>query len=144
MAANESRYELAGVLDQIPPACDFVAAAARYAGMDEGGVYHCQLAVDEACTNIVEHGYGYNGADRIIEIVCRSDNHQFTISILDDGSAFDPLTRPDPDPKTPLEERKSGGWGIYFIKTLMDEVSYVRYTNYNQLTMVKYIRRAAN
>jgi serine/threonine-protein kinase RsbW len=141
MAANESRYELAGVLDAIPPACEFVAEAARYAGLDDREVYHCQLAVDEACTNIVEHGYGFNGADRVIQIVCRSDGEWFTIMIWDDGDHFNPLTRPDPNPAATLEERKNGGWGIYFIKNLMDDVSYARDGNFNQLTMIKQISR---
>jgi len=137
MAAQESRFEIAGLLDQIPIACEFVADVARRAGLDERGIYHCQLAVDEACTNIVEHGYGLNGADKIIQLICRFDNQYLTIIILDNSPAFNPLDRPDPDPAMPLERRERGGWGIYFIKKLMDGVSYTREGRVNRLTMVK-------
>jgi serine/threonine-protein kinase RsbW len=137
MAAQDSRFEIAGVLEQIPLACDFVADIARNAGLDERGIYHCQLAIDEACTNIIEHGYGLNGADRVIQLICRVDSQYLTITILDNSSAFNPLDRPDPDPRKPLEERATGGWGIYFIKKLMDAVSYTREGHVNRLRMVK-------
>lgn len=139
MAAHESRYELAGVLEAIPQASDFVAETALAAGLDERDVYHCQLAVDEACTNIVEHGYLSNGTTGSIQIICRNDGNRFTIIILDNNTAFNPLERSDPDPSASLEERKVGGWGIYFIKKLMDDVTYARNGNHNQLTMSKRI-----
>ena len=137
MAAQESRFEIAGVLEQIPLAGDFVANIARKAGLDERGVYHCQLAIDEACTNIIEHGYGASGPDRVIQLICRVDSQYLTITILDNSSAFNPLERPDPDPKMSLEERNTGGWGIYFIKRLMDGVTYTREGHVNRLKMVK-------
>jgi serine/threonine-protein kinase RsbW len=137
MAAQESRFEIAGVLEQIPLAGDFVANIARKAGIDERGIYHCQLAIDEACTNIIEHGYGMNGADLVIQLICRVDSQNLTITILDNSSAFNPLERPDPDPAAPLDERANGGWGIYFIKNLMDTVSYTREGHVNRLKMVK-------
>lgn len=137
MTAQESRFEIAGVLEQIPLACDFVADIARKAGLDERGIYHCQLAVDEACTNIIEHGYGPQGTDKIIQLICRVDSIYLTILILDNSPAFDPLARPDPDPSMTLEQRENGGWGIYFIKKLMDKVSYSREGHVNRLTMAK-------
>lgn len=137
MTAQESRFEIAGVLEQIPLAGEFVADIARNAGLDERGIYHCQLAIDEACTNIIEHGYGMNGADRVIQLICRVDSQFLTITILDNSSAFNPLERPDPDPRMPLEERATGGWGIYFIKKLMDGVSYTREGHVNRLKMMK-------
>jgi serine/threonine-protein kinase RsbW len=141
MAARESRYEMPGVLEQVQPACDFVAQAAQAAGLDEREVYHCRLAVDEACTNIVEHGFGANGANHIVHIVCRDDGQTFTITILDDSAPFNPLTRPDPDPTEPIEDRKPGGWGVYFLKQVMDEVHYTHNGRYNQLTMIKRLQR---
>ncbi len=142
MAAHESRYELAGVLEAIPSASDFVAEAALAAGLDERDAYHCQLAVDEACTNIIEHGNPSNGTNGSIQIICRNDGTHFIITILDNNMAFNPLERGDPDPSASLEQRKVGGWGIYFIKKLMDDVSYTRNGNHNQLTMRKRINQA--
>ncbi len=58
MTVGERQLRITGVLDQVSAACDFVVEQARAAGLDERAVHHCYLAVDEACTNIVEHGYG--------------------------------------------------------------------------------------
>src|SRR4030042_2081988 len=52
------RLTIPGRLDQIEAACDCVAAGARAAGCDDSTSYACQLAVAEACENIVKHGYG--------------------------------------------------------------------------------------
>lgn len=136
--SQESRLTIAGTRDQIQLACEFVVDAARTAGLDERAVYHCQLAVDEVCTNIVEHGYGADGADRSIDLICQLSPQSFTITIIDDSTPFDPLARPDPDPGASLEDRKTGGWGIYFLKQIMDQVSYFHDGRYNHLIMVKH------
>jgi anti-sigma regulatory factor (Ser/Thr protein kinase) len=38
-----------------------------------------------------------------------------------------------------LGDRERGGWGVYFIKKVMDEVAYERHGDRNQLTMVKHL-----
>ena len=53
-----------GRLDEIARARDFVAAVARNVGLSEKSVHHCALAVDETCTNIIEHGYQHQGHDK--------------------------------------------------------------------------------
>lgn len=133
---QETRIRIPGLLEHVAAACEFVSHAAQQAGLDEHAMYHCQLAVDEACTNIIEHGYGFKGADKSIDIICQFDIRAFTIIIIDDGPAFNPLLRPSPNPTTPLHERTTGGWGIYFIKQFMDEVQY-RWRGRNELIMVK-------
>jgi anti-anti-sigma factor len=112
---------------------------ARRAGLDERAVDHCQLAVDEACTNVIEHGYHFDGAEQVIDIVCLREGQKFSITVADDSPAFDPLLVHDPNPSAGLEEREPGGWGVYFIKRLMDEVSYRYEANRNILNMVKYL-----
>jgi len=137
MTVDERHLKIAGSLDQVPTACDFAAEAAENAGLDERGVYHCQLAVDEACTNVIEHGYSPDAANQFIDIICRRERDRFTIAILDDSPAYDPLQSEEPDITSPLEEREVGGWGVYFIKKLMDEVRYDYDGNRNRLLLVK-------
>jgi anti-sigma regulatory factor (Ser/Thr protein kinase) len=139
MLPNESRFQISAAVDQIPQACDFVVQIAQQAGLDDHAVYHCQLAIDEACTNIIEHGYTHQSAHETIEIICRHEPARFSIIIVDSAPEFDPLTRTDPNPAASLEERTTGGWGIFFIKKLMDEVSYEHLNGKNYLTAVKYL-----
>jgi anti-sigma regulatory factor (Ser/Thr protein kinase) len=139
MRMADNRLRIRGILDAVSAACDFVVEIAERAGLDENAVYHCRLAVDEACTNIIEHSYGSSGPYRFIDLVCGRQDDQFTITIMDDGTAYNPLLRPDPDPKSGIEDRQPGGWGIYFIKQFMDHVAYQRVDNRNHLFMVKNI-----
>jgi anti-anti-sigma factor len=142
MIHEERHLTIPGQVDRVPVARAFVAEAAQRAGLDERAAHHCQLVVDEACTNVVEHGYADDGAQHSLDVVCRCEDDQFSITVSDDGPAFNPLTRDDPDPNAPLEEREPGGWGIFFIKKLMDEVIY-RYENgRNSLTMIKHAHPA--
>ncbi len=137
MTVKERQLRIRGVLDQVSVACDFVVQQAREAGLDERAIHHCYLAVDEACTNIVEHGYTSNCLDCVIDLVCRQDENGLTIIIMDDSPAFNPMRRSDPDPKTPIHDRALGGWGIFFIKKLMDRVTYTYEDSRNRLVMFK-------
>ncbi len=139
MTIKERQLRIAGVLENVSIACDFVVEAAREAGLDERAIHHCYLAVDEACTNIIEHGYAQHCGECIIEVSCQRDEHTLTITIVDDSPAFNPLDRPDPDPRTPVQERGIGGWGVFFIKKLMDQVVYSYEGDRNRLVMTKKI-----
>jgi anti-anti-sigma factor len=132
-----SRLVISARLEEVRHACDFVVEAAETARLDERAVYHCQMAVDEALTNIIEHGYAYEGDNSQIEIICETNANHFTITIIDDSPAFDPLTHHSPDPSAPLDTREPGGWGIYFIRKLMDDVRYTRVQDRNHLKLVK-------
>lgn len=137
MTVQERQFRITGVLENVSAACDFVVEQARAAGLDDRAIHHCYLAVDEACTNIIEHGYAHACGDCIIDVFCRIDDQALTITVVDDSPEFDPIAHPDPDPKAPLVERGVGGWGIFFIKKLMDGVAYSYEGDRNRLVMVK-------
>lgn len=102
---------------------DFVTNAARAAGLDDAGVYSIQIAVDEACTNIIQ--YGYKGRpDGQIECQCDLNADGLTVTLCDQGVCFDPTLVPPPDTTSKLEERQVGGLGIYFIRQMMDELQF--------------------
>ncbi len=132
-----SRLVIAARLENVRHAAEAVAEAAQRAGLDERAVYHCQMAVDEALTNIIEHGYRFQEDAHQIEIVCRLEADAFRITITDDSPPFNPLTHDAPDPTQPLDSREPGGWGIYFIRRLMDAVEYRREGEKNVLTLIK-------
>ena len=61
-----------------------------------------------------------------------------SVVVTDDAPAFNLLEQPD-DSRVdqPLEERKIGGLGIRFVKTVMDRVEYVRRDGKNVVTLTK-------
>jgi len=65
------------------------------------------------------------------------------INVNDNGKPFAPDTIPPPDLDADLEKRRVGGLGIYFMKKIMDEVSYsFDSVAGNRLTMKKSITQA--
>ena len=59
---------------------EFVAKSAAKAGFDNKEVYAVKLAVDEACTNIIEHGYGGEGKGKI-RCTCDVTSGQIKITL---------------------------------------------------------------
>lgn len=115
----------------------FVADAAELAGFDSDTAYQVRLAVDEACSNIIDHAYGGEGPG-VIECTRRVRSGHLTIVLRDYGQPFDPRAVPEPDLESDLEERTAGGLGLHFIRHLMDEVAFDFETGHgNVLTLVK-------
>ena len=52
---------------------------------------------------------------------------------------YNPLEKEDPDLNMPLEERTEGGFGIYMVKNIMDDVEYDYVDSQNILTIIKYL-----
>lgn len=127
-----------GRYSSLKPIAHFVAQAAEDAGFDPKGVYSIQLAVDEACSNIIEHGYG--GEDRG-DINCRYEilASGIRITIEDWGEPFNPAEVPEPDFDVDLYDLKPRGSGLYLIKKLMDEVQFeFQAGQANRLIITKY------
>jgi serine/threonine-protein kinase RsbW len=99
-------------------------------------VFHLKLAFDELLTNIISYGFPDGGRHKITTVIWLEGN-KLIAEIIDDGIAFDPLSRPVPDTGAAMEDRDIGGLGIHFIRTVMDAVEYRRSAEQNYLKMVK-------
>lgn len=116
----------------------FVAKAAGQAGLDKRAAYAVQLAVDEACSNIIEHAYQGRETGEI-ECSCQTTPQGLTVVLRDQGKPFDPTQVSKPDTSASLENRTGGGLGVYFIRKLMDRVEYKSHPGpCNVLTLVKH------
>jgi serine/threonine-protein kinase RsbW len=116
----------------------FVVQAAREAGFDESAVYAVELAVDEACSNIIEHAYG--GEDRgDIQCSYQIAKNNLTITLRDKGRPFNPNNILEPNFGAPIEELQPRGAGLFLMRKLMDEVKFeFEADSGNVLTMVKH------
>ncbi len=102
---------------------DFVTSVGKQARMSDVDISNLELAVDEACANVIEHAYGH---DRTKEVTIRAifDESEMRISVIDSGRGFDPSQVQSETLDQLINERKSGGLGMRLIKTLMDDVRY--------------------
>ncbi len=121
----------------------FVSNAAQRFGFDEDQVGKIELAIDEACTNIIKHAYKYN-PDGIIEIristLISDGKTKFVVDIFDSGISFDSTRYTAPDMNEYFKKLRHGGLGIVLMKKLMDEVEYGQMVGEkNSIRLVKYL-----
>jgi anti-sigma regulatory factor (Ser/Thr protein kinase) len=114
--------------------------AAQAAGLNEKATFEVQMAVDEACTNVIKHSYREEEYGEIA-LRCEHTENDFVVTIRDHGQPFNPENVPLPDLKCGLDKRRHGGLGLYFMRRLMDEVRFHFDAEGNELTMVKRIHR---
>jgi len=126
-------------LDALATISVFITDATSRAGLDDHAAWQVQLAVDEASTNIIQHGYD-TAAPGEIELAWLVDGPDLIVTLRDRGRRFNPDDVPAPDITSPLEERQSGGLGLYLMSRLMDMVEFeFDDTNGNLLKMTKRI-----
>ncbi len=90
------------------------------------------VAVDEIFSNIVR----YSGATAVT--LGREAGEGFLrLRFSDNGRPYDPTQAPDPDVTLPPEEREIGGMGIFMVKKMMDQISYLYADGFNVLTLEK-------
>lgn len=138
MTSRKGSVKVRAVLENVPSIIDCAGDSARTAGFDEHAVYQIQLAVDEACANVIEHAYeGMLPGD--MEVSCQVDDRHLIIRVRDWGPGFDPDMVPQPDLDAPLEQRPLGGLGWFLIQKCMDGVSYAcDPARGNELVLVKH------
>jgi serine/threonine-protein kinase RsbW len=119
------------------PLCDFVEEVSRREGLDEETAFALRLAADEACTNVITHGYAGRAPGPVtLTLDCLPD--QVTVILTDFGHPFDPTAVAPPDLDSLWQDRQVGGLGLYFIQQLMDAVFYhADPAEGNRLTMTK-------
>lgn len=116
---------------------EFVSEHALDAEFSEADVEQLKIAVDEACTNVIEHAYDGEGEHPIdIAVILKPD--RFTIRIRDRGKKFDPTRYKEPNLVEYAKTRKSGGFGVHIMRRLMDQVEYRTTGSTNECLLIKY------
>jgi len=118
---------------------DVVAKVASRIGFDTDEASKIELAVDEACTNVIKHAYA-NNSNQMIEVSIKVDQKKLIIIVADKGKGFNPDKIKLPDLNESIKEGRKGGLGLCLIKTLMDKVEFeIKPGLKNQVKMIKYI-----
>lgn len=98
---------------------------ARIHGIPAEIVYRINFIFDELLTNIISYAYKDQNVHNIDIIVDLHEN-KVSVTIADDGIAFNPLTAKSPDTTLPLAEREVGGLGIHLVRKLTNKFDYRR------------------
>ena len=103
----------------------FVARIGKKCGFTPTELYAFKASVDEACANIIEHGYGH--VDGFITLKAIADNERFTIELVDHGRSFDPKQVKRPDLNRYVQVGKKGGLGIFIMKKLLELICGINF-----------------
>jgi len=133
-----TRKILPATLDHLYEAMEFVIFLAEEQGFPPNRIMEIELSLEEALVNIIRYAYPDGNGD--MEISCiPGGQDQFVVEISDTGIFFDVLSAKEPDITAGVGDRKIGGLGIYFIRRLIDDVTYNRKGDKNilRLTVLK-------
>jgi serine/threonine-protein kinase RsbW len=120
---------------------DFVKSIGTQAGMGDMDLSRLELAVDEACANVMEHAYD---ADSTKEVSIRAivDDNSVQIEVVDSGKGFDPAAVEQLRLEELVSAKRTGGLGMRLMKSFMDEVHYEMQPGIkNELKMVKRLNK---
>ena len=97
--------------------------------------YDIVIIIDEMATNVINYAFDDN-LDHTFILNSEKQEELVYIQIIDEGIAFDPLQKAEPDLESSLDDRKIGGLGIFFAKQLSQSITYTREGNKNRLDIV--------
>lgn len=130
------KFTFPGRYESLAQIASLIRQATQELGLSSLDSYTVEMAVDEACTNIIEHAYGGEGRGEI-ELEYRIEGDALIITLRDHGKPFNPQKIRPPNKKAPLKRRRNHGLGLYFIYQWMDDVRFEFGKGTNTLTMVK-------
>jgi anti-sigma regulatory factor (Ser/Thr protein kinase) len=96
-----------------------VRSAAKLGGCDDEAADNIVLAVNEACMNVIQHGYCFT-ADQELLLRVHKENDALVFELLDHAAPV----QVDKVKSRPLEEIRPGGLGVHFIQSIMDEMTF--------------------
>lgn len=97
------------------------------------------IAIDELFSNIAHYSYNPEIGQATVRVEVMENPLAVSITFIDNGVPFDPLSKEDPDLTLSAEERQIGGLGIYMVKESMDEITYEYKDGQNILSIKKCI-----
>ncbi len=127
--------------DALPQIRALVVGSAEKLGFDAENIAKIEMAVGEACTNIIEHGYQTQPLRDQIEVVVETFPDRMEITLLDYSTVNFPV---DAMPGIALDEyietQRSRGLGLYIIRTFVDHIEH-RFVcgQGNQLRLIKFL-----
>ncbi len=126
---------LDATLENVEKATDFVSKIASAQQFTSKDIYQIEISVDEIVSNVARYAYGEKTGKVTVSVDC--DDKRLSVTVTDSGTPYNPLEKEDPDTTLSAEERGIGGYGIFIVKKVMDNVTYKYKAGHNVLTMQK-------
>lgn len=130
--------EIKSDLDNLGRVRDFIEANTKTSGLSSDKAGEFLLAIDEAVSNIIMHGFK-SDPDGQIELTVTRQPEALLVRIRDNAPLFDPTQNSNLHLGiSPLERDAPGGFGVYLLNHLVDRVAYrVTDDGRNELSILK-------
>jgi anti-sigma regulatory factor (Ser/Thr protein kinase)/predicted N-acetyltransferase YhbS len=139
MATHTSTLIIPNDTAYLPVVCAYVKSSAAQFGFDDQDTGDIRLAVDEACTHVIQTAFE-PGEEQSLSISCQRYPSGLRITIADKGMPFDPCSIPAYDAHGG-PDRELSGLPFYLIQQVMDEVRFVnKGSEGKELQLTKYLR----
>lgn len=99
---------------------NWVRETSSLAGCDDAMVENLVLAINEACMNVIQHGY-CAACDQPMLLRVRREKDALVFELLDHAQ---PVCVEAVKPRS-LDDVRPGGLGVHFILSIMDEMAFV-------------------
>lgn len=133
-------------LDELARVSEWLDAIAAQWGLSTQTTFAIQLCCEEVFSNIVRHGHpepSTGETDAVARIVLDQSADSISLTLEDQGPAFDPLTVQPPAMPSTIGEMQIGGLGIHLIRKFSQSVHYQHREGFNCLTMRFDLSRSA-
>ncbi len=123
--SREAELTISSDFGQLERVRAFIRDFCRRAGAGTPGddrICDVELAATEVLTNIIRHAYRGEGRGDIHIRLRLEDGPRLVLTIYDWGGPFDPARVPPPN----FDGSRSGGFGLYIIGQLVDELEFSR------------------
>lgn len=128
---------LPATIENIETATEFVNVYLDETGCSMKTQMQIAVVIDEIFSNIAHYAYGTNEGEVTVKVELDVESNSIVLSFTDQGMAYNPLEKEDPDVTLSVEDRKIGGMGIFMVKKLMDDIIYDYTNGCNTLTLKK-------
>ena len=129
--------EIDAKLSNLEEVLDFVNRHLKKVNCPEKTRIQVDIAVEEIFVNIAHYAYNPEVGKATIRVELSEKPLTISLTFMDNGKPYDPLSRNDPDVTLNSEQRQIGGLGIYMVKKSMDDIQYSCKNGTNMLTFKK-------
>jgi len=136
--AQSFTVELEIHFDALITLSQWIESVAQQAALSKELSFKLNLILEEAVTNIIQHGLqreNPKGNQEPITVSMYCEPDQICLEVIDHGIPFNPLQDHEVQLPESLQDAKIGGLGIHLIKSYAQTLAYRREGDRNILTM---------
>lgn len=141
LSEQEVKFTYLAELHSVPALIDAIDAQIKEWNIDDDCINDILLAADEVATNIIM--YSFKELSHIVEphfqCIVKLNHDEISLQFVDGGQEYDFEGAEKPDILDSLSGARLGGYGIFLVRSIMDQTEYLRKSGMNYLTLSKKI-----